>query len=72
MNKKLLTKFRESPGTMSRDELNSVKKFLTLFIELFSDYAQFQDSEGISKNLIKSDIEQVSWYIDFVNKQVNG
>lgn len=69
MNKELLTKFRESPGTMSLEELNHVGKFLNTFIALFSDYSQFQDYEGVTKNFIKKDIDDVSWYIDFVNKQ---
>lgn len=65
MNKELLTKFRNSPGTMTTDELNALKEFLTIFIGLFSEYSQFQDHEGVARNLIKSDIDKVEWYINF-------
>lgn len=66
----LLTKFRQSPGLMTLEEITQVKNFLIEFINLFEIYSpsQSQDHVGLPKNVVYSDIEKAKWYFDWVQR----
>lgn len=73
---KSLMKFFSSPGLCSKEELLEVENFLVDFNKLYSTYIESMFARNVDEvdfplsfGYLTSNIEQVKWYIDFVNQK---